>query len=328
MVQPFSLLQFLGLLKFLNLSHSYCLVSTPNFNGMPNLEKISLKFCTSLIEVHESIVKLKWLLILNLKGCKSLRKLPTHIRQLKSLKRLIISGCSKLNKLPEELDDMTSLEVLEANGICQSLPDAQELGVQHIFLFRVSKLRSSVFTWPSLPQSLTVLRIRESNISDHALPKNLGSLSSLNCLDLSHNPIQNLPESIKQLKKLRHLDITGCNKLLTIPELPHNLQRLSIAKCKSLKKLANIPNLFGSFCLNMFGCPKLVEVEKMFILEPIEKIDVEMVRNLGLDNVEPVKSLRVKLLNLMTGEANYFPIQVVISLSFSVNTPPSVLCLF
>jgi Leucine-rich repeat (LRR) protein len=315
MLQPQSFLQFLGWLKFLNLSHSYCLVNSPDFCGAPNLENISLKFCTSLTVVHESIVKLKGLLILNLKGCISLRKLPTHIHQLKSLKKLIISGCSKLNKLPEELDGMASLEVLDADGICQSLSGAQELSMWHIFLLRVSKLRRSpAFTWPSLPQSLTILRMRRGNMSDQALPKNLGNLSSLYWLDLSHNPIKNLPESIKELKKLRHLDITGCNKLLTAPELPQNLHKLSISKCQSLKKLTNIPNLFRSFCLAVHGCPKLVEIEKMFTLQPIEKIGVEMMQNLGLDNVESVKSLKVKLLNLMTGEANYFPIQVIISL--------------
>ena len=66
----------------------------------------------------------------------------------------------------------------------------------------------------------------------------------------------------------------------------------------------------------MHDCPKLVEVEKMFTLKPIEKIDMEMMQNLGLDDIEPVKCLNVKLLNLMTGEASNFPIQVVTSLSF------------
>ena len=218
-------MQFLGWLKFLNLSHSYCLVNTPDFSGCPNLERISLKFFQSLIKVHESIVKLKALIILNLKGCKSLRKLPKGIHRLKSLKKLNISGCSKLNKLPEELDDMTSLEVLSAGGMFQSLTDTEEFRVCPVFLFGVSKLRRSPpFVWPSLPQTLTVLNTRESNISDHAPPRIFGSLSSLYWLDLSHNLFQTLPENLSRLKNLRHLDLTGCNQLLSVPELPNNLQ--------------------------------------------------------------------------------------------------------
>ncbi|KAK2970798.1 hypothetical protein RJ640_001165 [Escallonia rubra] len=88
----------LKLLKLVDLSHSHGLVSgILDFSLVPNLEKLVLKYCINLVEVHESIRVLQRLILLDLKGCRNLRKLPTGIHQLKSLEKLILSGCSKLH---------------------------------------------------------------------------------------------------------------------------------------------------------------------------------------------------------------------------------------
>ncbi|XP_059638690.1 disease resistance protein RUN1-like [Cornus florida] len=104
--------KLLRLLKILNLSHSHGLTNTPDFSKLPNLERLILKDCISLIKVNESIGELVRLVLLNLKGCKNLRNLPTKIGQLKSLEKLILSGCSKLVKLPKDMCEMESLKVL------------------------------------------------------------------------------------------------------------------------------------------------------------------------------------------------------------------------
>ncbi|KAK2980041.1 LOW QUALITY PROTEIN: hypothetical protein RJ640_029388, partial [Escallonia rubra] len=89
--------KLLRLFKMLDLSHSHGLVSDILvFYLVPNLERLVLKHCVNLIEVHESIGVLQRLNLLNLKGCQKLRKLPTSIHQLKSVQKLILSGCSKL----------------------------------------------------------------------------------------------------------------------------------------------------------------------------------------------------------------------------------------
>ncbi|KAM7481968.1 hypothetical protein LguiB_006551 [Lonicera macranthoides] len=46
-------------LKILNLSHSQRLVKTPNFRGLPNLEKLILEGCVSLVEVCDTIGNLE-----------------------------------------------------------------------------------------------------------------------------------------------------------------------------------------------------------------------------------------------------------------------------
>ncbi|KAL7163876.1 hypothetical protein ACSBR2_039905 [Camellia fascicularis] len=66
---------------------------------LPNLERLILKYCINLVEIHESIGELGTLVLLNLEGCKNLRKLPKKVFLVKSLE-LILSGCSMLDGLP------------------------------------------------------------------------------------------------------------------------------------------------------------------------------------------------------------------------------------
>ncbi|XP_058743684.1 disease resistance protein RUN1-like isoform X2 [Vicia villosa] len=106
--------QLMQKLKIINLSHSKCLKSTPDFSKLPNLEKLVMKDCQSLSEVHSSIGDLKNLLLINLKDCTSLSNLPREIYQLTSVKTLILSGCSKIDKLEEDMGQMESLKTLIA----------------------------------------------------------------------------------------------------------------------------------------------------------------------------------------------------------------------
>ncbi|XP_045832547.1 disease resistance protein RUN1-like [Trifolium pratense] len=103
-------------LKILNLSHSKYLTSTPDFSKLPNLEKLIMKDCPRLSEVHQSIGDLRNLLLINLEGCTSLSNLPENINQLKSLTTLILSGCSKIDRLEEGIVQMESLTTLVIKG--------------------------------------------------------------------------------------------------------------------------------------------------------------------------------------------------------------------
>jgi len=108
--------KILDKLKILNLSHSQHLIKTPDLHSS-SLEKLILKGCSSLVEVHQSIENLTSIVFLNLEGCWSLKILPESIGNIKSLETLNISGCSQLEKLPERMGDMESLTELLADGI-------------------------------------------------------------------------------------------------------------------------------------------------------------------------------------------------------------------
>ncbi|KEH28178.1 disease resistance protein (TIR-NBS-LRR class), putative [Medicago truncatula] len=105
---------FLDKLKILNLSHSKYLKNTPNFSLLPSLEKLIMKDCPSLSEVHPSIGDLNNLLLINFKDCTSLGNLPREISQLMSVTTLILDGCSNITELEEDVVQMKSLKTLMA----------------------------------------------------------------------------------------------------------------------------------------------------------------------------------------------------------------------
>ncbi|CAL5340902.1 unnamed protein product [Camellia sinensis] len=298
--------KLLGLLKFLNLSHSYGLTNTPNFTGLPNLENLILKDCINLVEVHESIGKLGRLVFLNLKGCKNLEKLPSKIGHLKSLEKLILSGCSKLDQLPE-LGKMKYLTVLHADGTAINriaTTTSEDKSWSSLFWSWVLKPRKSTesiyFPLASLPGSLVSLSLSNCNLSNDDLMKSLGSLSVLQDLNLSENPISSLPENIKGLNMLQSLRLSRCTRLQSLPELPMSLEMLNIDGCSSLGMVTNLPNLLRSLILDSSDCEKLVEVQGMFKLEPIGNAGAEMINKLGLVDLESMGSLEVELANNMT----------------------------
>ncbi|PSS24525.1 TMV resistance protein like [Actinidia chinensis var. chinensis] len=293
-------------LKILNLSRSHCLVNSPDFSHLPNLEKLKLKDCVNLVGVHESIGELERLVLLNLRGCKNLRKLPSEIVNLKSLEKLILSDCSMLDKLPPELGKMESLKVLHADGINQLSLNTGEVKPWHEHVWSwISRPKRSpeciCFSLTSLPRSLLSLNLANCNLSGDGIPKDLGTLSSLQSLNLSGNPICSLPGSLKGLTKLWDLVLDYCTMLQSLPELPMSLAGLSLNECRSLEMVANIPKLFYSLNLDMVGCEKLVEVKGLFKLEPIGNIDLEMINNLSLTELDSMGMLEVELFSNLAG---------------------------
>lgn len=149
------------------MSHSTELITTPDFSGLTNLEKLILEQCTKLINVHNTVGCLQKLMLLNLKDCHKLKILPDSICELKCLETLNISGCSNIEYLPTELDKLTSLKELYADGISMINLEAQTW-------------YSSLWAWawkgrgpllsPKIhfPKSLHVLNIAKCNLSPDA----------------------------------------------------------------------------------------------------------------------------------------------------------------
>ncbi|KAK2993880.1 hypothetical protein RJ640_003992, partial [Escallonia rubra] len=110
--------KLLGCLKILDLSHCCGLTRTPDFSRLPILERLILKGCKSLIEVHESIGNLENSLVyLNLEDCTRLSKLPRNTAMLKVLEELIISGCWNLEEFPMGMEKLEALRVFHADRI-------------------------------------------------------------------------------------------------------------------------------------------------------------------------------------------------------------------
>ncbi|KAL3499772.1 hypothetical protein ACH5RR_038865 [Cinchona calisaya] len=174
-------------LKFINLSHSHKLIRTPDFTGIPNLERLILEDCSSLIEIHHSAGHLKRLQLLNLRNCTNSGSLPKRIF-LERLEVTILSGCSKVDEFPEILGTM----------------DCPSLTMLFLQATSLKELPPSIFE--HLP-SLVFLNLSHSkNLT--SLPSSIGRLKCLKILNLCFcSKLDKLPVGLMQLQSLQELYI-------------------------------------------------------------------------------------------------------------------------
>lgn len=273
-------------LKSMNLIHSRNLIRTPDFTGVPNLERLNLEGCTRLLEVHQCVGTLKRLILLNLKDCRNLVSFPKNVCLMKSLKILCLCGCLKLEKLPQDFGEVECLEELDVGGtaIRQIPPSIVQLVNLKIFSLLGCKgqppkiLSSDFFLSLLLPNknsdsmcfsfprftglsSLQTLDLSDCNLLEGAIPFDIGSLFSLEAIDLSGNNFVSLPSSINQLLKLKIFCLERCRNLKSLPELPPEIVFVGAEDCTSFEtispsaKLGRSPNI----ALNFLNCFKLVE---------------------------------------------------------------------
>ncbi|XP_058211991.1 disease resistance protein RPV1-like [Rhododendron vialii] len=297
-------------LKILNLSDSHNLTKTPDFSALPNLERLMLKNCSSLYEVDESIGCLERLALLDLEGCENLRKLPRGLGMLKFLETLVISRCSNLEELPTEIGNMGSLTVLHADGIDINRVHSttgEAKAPQSLIRHGLLKPRKSLQV--CLPRSLVKLRLANCNLSDDAFPKDLSNLISLKLLDLSQNPICNLPEGIRGLTGLEILHLSSCTSLRTLI-LIHKLRELWIGRNPLLENIT-VPSASHRPTTTYFSSSldNLVGFKGPFKLEPIGDVDTEILTNLGLSNLGSMENTNAKLITTNINKPEMLPIQ-------------------
>ncbi|RDX62544.1 TMV resistance protein N, partial [Mucuna pruriens] len=175
--------QFLRKIEFVDLSRSKDLTKTPDFIGMPNLERLVLEGCISLTEIHPSIAKHKRLLVLNLKDCKNLKTLPGKL-EMNSLKNF---AAEKSEHFPEFGENMINLSVLDLEGTT------------------ISKLPDPLFCLIDL----AVLNLRNCRNIVY-LPSTIWNFKSLRSLNISGcSELSRLPENLNENETLEELNVSG-----------------------------------------------------------------------------------------------------------------------
>ncbi|XP_028773809.1 disease resistance-like protein DSC1 [Neltuma alba] len=179
-------------LKSIDLSYSEYLIKTPNFDGIPHLEKLILEGCSNLIEIHQSLGQHKKLVIVNLKDCREVKNLPRKF-EMNCLETFVLSGCSRVIKLPEFEKDMERLSKLDLEGtaitkLSQSLGNL--IGLVELNLKNCKKLVCLPCDVCKL-KSLKMIKIAGCS-KFSSLPKNLNEKEAVEVLDLRKIAIKRL----------------------------------------------------------------------------------------------------------------------------------------
>ncbi|KAF3449355.1 hypothetical protein FNV43_RR10083 [Rhamnella rubrinervis] len=231
-------------LKFLELHGSKKLILIPNLSRAINIERICLARCISLVQLPSYFKDLHKLQFLNLTGCSNLKvegvlageklrelylagtaivEVPSSIGCLSDLLVLDLHDCTKLKIVPTSICKFKSLESLDLSG-CLKLEDFPEILEPMECLQHIS-LRGTMIK--ELPQS-SFENLNALSELDLSWCKNIEFLlSNLCCL--------------RNIEKLVRLNVSSCENLESIPELPPSLTHLDARLCKNLKSIQKLP---------------------------------------------------------------------------------------
>ncbi|TQD95077.1 hypothetical protein C1H46_019345 [Malus baccata] len=252
-------------LKAIRLIHCRHLTALPNLSGSPNIERINLHGCESLVEIPSYFKDLDKLTYLNLSWCKSLKYLPEMPDKLTYLD---LSWCKSLKYLPEMPGNIEFLS-LNNSGI-KELPSSvwshQKISSLKSKL-KVSRAISkyggfSLEKYWELPRG-----IDELNFSRRKM-ESLFCLTKLILKDCIN--VVSLPPSICKLKSLEEIDLSGCFALKVVPSNIYkltNLKKLNFFRCLELQNFPQPAGPVGLLSLEVLelGCSGILEIPEYLI---------------------------------------------------------------
>ncbi|RXH86811.1 hypothetical protein DVH24_022084 [Malus domestica] len=215
-------------LRGLNLSGSAIEEIPSSIGHLVGLKKLDLHNCKNLKKIPEFGEQMKNLRGLNLSGS-AIEEIPSSIGHLVGLKKLDLHNCKNLKKIPEFGEQMKNLRRLNLSGSAiEEIPSSigQLVGLKYLYLSNCKNPFSNPPRWGLVFSSLTrlcslrVLYLRDCEFYELDIPGDISCLSFLEILYLSGNNFVSLPESIRCLSKLRHLDLDRCKSLQELPPLP------------------------------------------------------------------------------------------------------------
>ncbi|CAN6720180.1 unnamed protein product [Malus baccata var. baccata] len=277
--------QMLGKLKFINLRGCEYLEETPDFTKVPNLERLIFVGCSSLVEVHPSILTHTNLALLDLSWCHRLTILPSirmqsletlelssSINNLMGLRYLKLKDCKELKSLPSVIR-MRSLKTLDLSG-CSSLEMFPEISLTTLDLFGCSSLKM----FPKIFQVIAILS--ELNLSGSKLkelPSSINNLTGLGFLSLKDcKELKSLP-SVIHMRSLKTLDLSGCSSLEMFPEIfegMEKLKELNLSGSKLKELPSSINNLTGLGFLSLKDCKELKSLPSVIHMRSLKTLDL------------------------------------------------------
>ncbi|KAB2006535.1 hypothetical protein ES319_D11G352100v1 [Gossypium barbadense] len=199
-------------LKLLNLRDCKSLRTLPTKIGMESLETLILSGCSSLVRFPEIDGKMERLKTLDLFGCYRVENLSENLQQAKFLEELDLSETA-ITEPPSFIFQFKNLKVLSFNGrkgpSYKLLPNLPPL----LKVIQGRRTNPMARMLPLLPgmSSLRELKLRDCNLCEGDIPRDISGLSCLEKLDLSGNNFISMPASLTRLLKLANLILSNCN---------------------------------------------------------------------------------------------------------------------
>ncbi|XP_039156710.1 disease resistance protein RPV1 isoform X1 [Eucalyptus grandis] len=276
------------MLKDINFSKCNFLTRVPDISWAPNLERLDLSWCESLVEVDQSVGYLDKLEFLSLDACSNLSIFPSILKT-KSLRELGLSDCSKLEKffdIPEKIEHLKGLEL--AGTAIKDLPASINnlVSVEYISLWNCknfARLPSSIYKLQNLSSmdirncsnfitfpknledptdldgglgfpNLDRLNLQGCNLSGLDFLEGSSNFPKLTYLNLGGNKFTHMPRCFRKYDNLTNLYLDNCKQLQEIPQLPSNIGHISANNCRFLQKLPDFSSLSNFSEVDFSSC--------------------------------------------------------------------------
>ncbi|KAL7587243.1 hypothetical protein Lser_V15G37377 [Lactuca serriola] len=236
--------KYLPNLKIIGLTFMRNLMKTPDFEGLPNLERFMVDGSALLEEIHPSFGHLEKLVYVAIEGCYNLKMLP-HITRSKKLETIVLSKCEIVfnhSKMEQNMENF--------------VPD----NMNHIGLwFSCGWLKKLDLGWCNLADGHM---IRSTAVWE---------LPNLEKLDLKGNRFVQLNFSLLQLPRLKWLDVSYCFNLVELLELPSSIAAVLADGCMSLETFGDISNCKWLWKVALWGDNKLGPLDGDILLNSMLK---------------------------------------------------------
>ncbi|CAH1447734.1 unnamed protein product [Lactuca virosa] len=292
-------------LKFIHLESLCSLTSFPDVSGAPNIERLILSDCRSLLEVHESLGSHQRLVYLDMSGCRRLKRLPSRIK-MESLETLILSGCKRLERFPEVSPCMVKLSHINLYS-CSGI---KELPSSIKYLSSLSFLNlTNCWNLRNIPNSICELKYLKclhlhNCVKLKKLPKKLGSMKILEELWLGFS------DDVESMKKLKELRIRSIYHIGALVRPQKSIGFHSLTSLSSLRTL----NLSwrqieeGSFPKNLDAFSSLEELylsgNSKIVQLPASIFHLSRLKRLELNKCSQLQSLCVLPSSIQELKAN------------------------
>ncbi|RID75885.1 hypothetical protein BRARA_B02901 [Brassica rapa] len=253
-------------LKEMDLSGSQNLIEMPDLSKATNLDTLKLQNCYSLVKLPSSIPHPNKLATINLKNCRNLETIPIGI-SLKSLEVLNLYGCSMLRTIPLFSVNISHLSIDETS--IEEIPSVLQLEnfrLENLSYLSMKNIKSEKL-WERVQLYLSEIPSLVGLPSSFQNLHQLMHLEIKNCINL-----ETLPTGIN-LQSLWELNLSGCSRLRTFPDISTNIGRLYLSETgieevpRWIEKLSWLRVLYLNGCINLETLPTRINLPSLYVLD-------------------------------------------------------------